>query len=304
MDIAQITQYFNIGLLVLFLLIALGLFLAGLRGFARGVWKSTHNMVFMLSLVLIAFFTLDVLTDFIGSFDISMFFKGTLYITREVDGAATTYYVPITSVKETLTEFLRGFYTLYNVSASASSAANFALALSGSVLKIVVFVVDMILIVTLGNFFSFLTWYLIFQHFVPRVARKLVKLRWVGMLETAVTFLVVTFLFMTPLTSLVNSLNQSYQRNRPNSNNQLVMNIGNFVDAYNNSLFAQILFNWTVDESGMTLDTRLFDTLTTSISGDYSIGLVGEFANLTNVIISSANSISSSGDTEVAVDPT
>ena len=303
-DIAQITQYFNIGLLVLFILIALGLFLAGLRGFRRGVWKSTHNMIFMLSLVLIAFFTLNVLTDFIGGFDISLFFKGSLYLSREIDGSTVTYYVPFTSVKETLTQLIQGFYTLYNVSASASSAANFALALTGSVLKIILFVVEMLLIVTFGNFFSFITWYLIFQHFIPRVARKLVKLRWVGMLETAVTFIVVLFLFMTPFTSLVNSINQSYQRNRPKSDNEIVMNIGNFVDAYNNSLFAMILFNWTVDDSGMTLDTRLFDTLTTSVSGDYSIGLIGEFANLTNVIVSAGNALSSSGDSEYAFDPT
>ena len=302
-DIAQITQYFNIGLLVLFLLIALGLFFAGLRGFLRGIWKSTHNMVFMLSLLLIAFFTLNALTDFIGSFDISMFWKGSLYIVRNIDGADVTYYVPITSVKDTLTELIKGFYTLYNVSASASSAANFALALTGSVLKIIVFIVDMVLIVTFGNLLSFLTWYLIFQHFIPRVARKLVKLRWVGMIETAVTFLVVTFLFMTPFTSLVNSLNQSYQNNRPKTDNQMVLNIGNFVDAYNDSLFAKILFNWTVDGSGMTLDTRLFDTLTTSVSGEYSIGLVGEFANLTNVIVSSASALSSTGDSEVGFNP-
>ena len=303
-DIAQITQYFNIGLLVLFLLIAIGLFLAGLRGFLRGVWKSTHNMIFMLSLVLIAFFTLTVLTDFIGSFDISIFWKGTLYITRSIDGTDVTYFVPITSVKETLTELIKAFYTLYNVSASASSAANFALALTGSILKIVIFIVEMFLIVTFGNFFSFLTWYLIFQHFIPRIARKLVKLRWVGMLETAVTFLVVTFLFMTPFTSLVNSINQSYQHNRPKTDNQLVVNIGNFVDAYNQSLFAQLLFNWTVDGSGMTLDTRLFNTLTTSVSGEYSIGLIGEFANLTNIIVTSADGVSSSGSTEIAFDPT
>ena len=303
-DIAQITTYFNIGLLVLFLLIALGIFLAGLRGFMRGIWKSTHNMIFMLSLVLIAFFTLTVLTDFIGSFDISMFWKGSLYIARNIDGADVVYYVPITSVKGTLTELIKGFYTLYNVSASASSAANFALALTGSVLKIIVFIVEMFLIVTFGNFFSFLTWYLIFQHFIPRIARKLVKLRWVGMLETATTFVVVTFLFMTPFTSLVNSLNQSYQHNRPKTDNQMVVNIGNFVDAYNQSLFAQIFFNWTVDASGMTLDTRLFDTLTTSVSGEYSIGLVGEFANLTNIIVTAADGLSSTGENEFGFDPT
>ena len=301
-DIAQITQYFNLGLLALFISIAVGLFFAGLRGFLRGVWKSTHNMVFMLSLVFIAFFTLNHLTDIIGDFQISAFLKGSLYISREIEGELVTYYIPITTVKGTLTEFIKGFYTLYNVSTSAESAANFAIALTGSVLKVVLFIVDMILIMTLGNLFSFLTWYLIFRHFIPKVARKLIKIRWLGMIETALTYVVVLFLFMTPFTSLLNSLNQSYQKNRPQSDNEMVQNIGNFVDAYNDSLFAKILFNWTVDKKGMTLDTRLFDTFTTSVSGEYTIGLVGEIANITNLVVAASNGISSNSDSEFTID--
>ena len=301
-DISQITQYFNVGLLVLFISIATGLFFAGLRGFRRGIWKSTHNMVFMFSLVFIAFFTLDHLTDIIGDIQINAFFKGYLYISREIDEEVVTYYVPITTVKETLTEFIKGFYTLYNVSASAESAANFALALAGSVLKVGLFIVDMILIMLLGNLFSFITWYLIFQHFIPKVARKLIKIRWVGMIETATTYLVILFLFMTPLTSLLNSFNQSYQHNRPQSENEMVKNIGNLVDAYNDSLFAKILFNWTVDENGTTLDTRLFDRFTTSVSGDYTIGLVGEIANLTNLLVASSSGISANSENEFTID--
>ena len=301
-DIAQITQYFNLGLLVVFISLATGLFFAGLRGFRRGIWKSTHNMVFMFSLVFISFFTLNFLTDIIGDIQISPFYKAYIYISREIDGEMVTYYVPLTTVKGTLTEFIKGFYTLYNVSASAESAANFAIALAGSVLKVVIFIVDMILIMTLGNLFSFLSWYLIFQHFIPKVARKLVKIRWVGMIETAVTYLVITVLFMTPLTSLLNSLNQSYQNNRPTSDNEMVKNVGNFVDAYNQSLFAKILFNWTVDESGTTFDTRLFDRLTTSVSGEYSIGLVGEISNLTNLVVAAANGISSNSENEFTID--
>ena len=304
MNVAQITNYFNIGLLVLFILLAVGLALAALRGFRRGVWKSTHNMIFILGLVFLAFFTLNALTELIGSFDLSPFLKGYLYISREIDGEWVTYYVPITSVKETLTNFIQGFYTLFNVAASAKTAANFALALATSVLKIVLFIVDMILIVTIGNFLSFLMWFLVAKHFVPKIARKLIKIRWLGMIETMVTFIVVTFLFMTPLTSLLNSLNQSYQKNRPSSQNEMVMNIGNFVDAYNDSLFAKIIFNWTVDENGMTLDVRLFDALTTGISGDVSIGLVGEFANITNLIIGAGRGITDSTDSEISYDPT
>ena len=304
MNVAQITNYFNIGLLVLFILLAVGLALAALRGFRRGVWKSTHNMVFMLGLIFLAFFTLSAFTELVGSLDLSPFIKGTLYISREIDGELVTYYVPITSVKETLVNFIQGFYTLFNVAATAEKAANFALALASSVLKIVLFIVDMILIVTLGNLLSFLMWHLVAKHFVPKIARKLIKIRWLGMIETMVTFVVVTFLFMTPLTSLLNSLNQSYQKNRPNTDNEMVMNIGNFVDAYNQSLFAQILFNWSVDEKGMTLDVRLFDSFTTGVSGDATIGLVGELANITNLIIGAGRGITSSTESEFSYDPT
>ena len=302
--ISQVTMYFNIGLIVLFVVLVIGLALAALRGFRRGVWKSTHNMVFMLGLVFLAFFTLTALTELVGSFNLSQFIKGSLYLSREIDGQLVTYYVPITSVKETLTEFIQGFYTLFNVHASARSAANFALALSTSVLKIVLFIVEMLLIVIFGNLLSFITWFLIFRHFVPKIAQKIVKIRWLGMIETMVTFVVITFLFMTPLTSLVNSLNQSYQRNRPSSDDETVLAIGNFVDAYNKSLFAQILFNWTVDDTGMTLDTRIFDHFTTGVSEDVTIGLVSELSNLTNLVIAAGTGVVSSEGSEFTYDPT
>ena len=307
MNIGQITQYFNIGLLVLFLLVVGGLVIAALRGLRRGIWKSTHNMIFMLSLVLIAFVTLNSITDIIGSFPLTFIIKGSFYISREIEGEVVTYYVPITNVKDTLTEFVRGFYTLYNVSASPKSAIDFALALSSSLLKIIIFIVEMVLIVTLGNLLSFITWFLIFQHFIPKVARKVVKIRWVGMLETMVTFLVLTVLFMTPFTSLVNSINCAYQnrQDKSPSGNEMVQNIGNFVDAYNNSLFAKILFNWSYDsKTGTTFDTRLFDKLTTGVSGDYTIGLVGELSNVINIAVSSSNAVFSSGDSEFTFDAT
>ena len=227
----QIAQYLDIGFLVLFLLIVVGLILAALRGFKRGVWKSTHNMVFMLSLVVIAFFTLGIMADFVGSFQISTFFKGSFTLSRTVDGNTVTYYVPITTVKETLEEFIKGFYAIYNVSISSAEATNIAFALATSLLKVVVFIIDMILILTLGNLFSFLSWYLIFRHFIPRVARKTIKIRWLGLIETVATFLITTVLFLMPFSSLVNSVNQSYQKNKQNmaANAELVENVGQFI---------------------------------------------------------------------------
>ena len=299
----QIAKYFDIGLIVVFILIILGLLLAALRGYLRGVWKSTHNMIFMLALIFISIFTLNALTDFVGSFPISNFIKGSFYLSREIDGQVVTYYVPITTLKETLREFIQGFYTLYNVSASATDAADFAIALSTSLMKIVIFLVDMLLIVTLGNLLSLLSWYLIFRHFIPATARRTVKLRWVGLAETAVTYLVVLFMFMSPFTAIVNSLNQSYQKNHgfKNTDDEMVVNIGNFIDAYNNSLFAKVFFNWTVDDKGMTLDTRLFNNLTTGVSGNCAVGLVSEFVNVTNIIVNASSAVST-GDGSVTFD--
>ena len=301
----QIAQYLDIGFLVLFLLIVVGLILAALRGFKRGVWKSTHNMVFMLSLIVIAFFTLGIMADFVGSFQISMFFKGSFTLSRTVDGNTVTYYVPITTVKETLEEFIKGFYAIYNVSISSAEATNIAFALATSLLKVVVFIIDMILILTLGNLFSFLSWYLIFRHFIPRVARKTIKIRWLGLIETVATFLITTVLFLMPFSSLVNSVNQSYQKNKQNmaANAGLVENVGQFIDAYDKSLFAKVLFNWTVDSSGMTFDTRLFDSWTKGTSGGYSVGIVGEIANIANTIAMCSSAINSEGS-EIVFDYT
>ena len=116
MSMGSIVGYVNIGLIVLFVLIIIGFLLSGLRGFIRGAWKSTHHMIFMLSLFTIAFVTLNALTDFIGTFPLSAFVKGSLYLSREIEGEVVTYYVPITNVHDTLTEFLKGFYTLYSTS--------------------------------------------------------------------------------------------------------------------------------------------------------------------------------------------
>ena len=307
MSMGSIVGYVNIGLIVLFVLIIIGFLLSGLRGFIRGAWKSTHHMIFMLSLFTIAFVTLNPLTDFIGTFPLSAFVKGSLYLSREIEGEVVTYYVPITNVHDTLTEFLKGFYTLYNVSASPASAVDFALALAYSILKIALVLVDVLLIMFLGGPACELSWLLIFKNFIPRVARKKAKLRWIGLAETMVTFLMVTFMFLTPFTSIVNSINQTYQNSQLKQDideqDEMVQTIGSFVDAYNNSPFAKVFFNWTVDKNGMTYDTRLFNSLTTGVSGDYSIGVIKEIVSLTNAAATGTGALNFK-DGEVIVDAT
>ena len=121
-NVEQITAYFNIALVVIFIVFIGGTLLAALRGFRRGVWKSTHNMVFMLTLIIIAFVTLDPACKFVENFDLSQFIQGSFYIKQIKEGTETmVYYVPVTSVKETAAEFVKGLYFIYDVSASSTS---------------------------------------------------------------------------------------------------------------------------------------------------------------------------------------
>ncbi len=304
-NVEQITAYFNIALVVIFIVFIGGTLLAALRGFRRGVWKSTHNMVFMLTLIIIAFVTLDPVCKFVENFDLSQFIQGSFYIRQIKEGTETmVYYVPVTNVKETAAEFVKGLYFIYDVSASSTSLTNFAFAIAESAIKIVLFIVDIILILIFGNLFSFITWYAIGQHLIPRFVRSTVKVRWLGAIETAVTFVVTTALFFTPLTSLANTINQTYQKNKPNSDSDVVRNVGNFVDAYNNSLFAKILFNWTADENGMTFDTKFFSTFTTGISEDVSISLLKEMSNASGILVNAIAGISQSESGQFAYDYT
>ena len=84
-DFQAITGYFNLALVLLFVLFIGGVVVAAFRGLRRGVWKSTHNMVCMLSLVIIAFVTLDPLCKFVENFDLSPFIKGSFFIKENLE---------------------------------------------------------------------------------------------------------------------------------------------------------------------------------------------------------------------------
>lgn len=302
LTLEQISQYVDQGLIALFVVLLSSVFISALIGFKKGIWKATYRMIFMFSLILISFLTLSTFTEFLGNFDISQFFKGELFMSRKIGEDVYTYYIPLTSVRGTLTELIRGFYVLFNVSTTDLSATRFAIAIVDSVLKLIFFLLSIILIVTLGNLFSFILWHLIFKRFVPKAAQKLVKLRWIAAIEHAVTYLALVILFFSPITSILNSVNQSYQRNKPETQDQMITNIGGFVDSYNNSLFAQVFFNWSVDESGMTFDTRLIDTFTTGISDDMSFSFIKEFTAITDLIMVGINGITFNENQEIAAD--
>ncbi|MFA6675661.1 MAG: hypothetical protein WCS49_02165, partial [Bacilli bacterium] len=281
MSVGLFAQIVNIGLIVLFILIILGFLIAGLVGFKRGIWASAYRMLFMLILVAIGLLSLSPIANIIGNINLDPFISyQTIIITNAATGVS--YYAPITSFHDTLTSCFRGYFFLYNVSGSYAAATEFAEALVYSVVKLAAFIVIMLLIVTLGSLLCTILWHALFKHLIPKLARKKIKVRWVGLLMNVITYTVVGFLLISPLTSMVNIINQNYSER--DDDNELVGYLNTFVNSYDNSLFAQTFFNWTVDPStGLTLDATILNDLTSTTLENGSIGVISSISELTEI---------------------
>ena len=70
-DFDQILSYFEIGLLVAFIAIFAILGIAIIIGLFKGVFKTFFKLLMTLSLIVVAFLTIDPLVQFIGNFDLS-----------------------------------------------------------------------------------------------------------------------------------------------------------------------------------------------------------------------------------------
>ena len=281
MSAGLFAQIVNIGLIVLFVLIIVGFIIAAFIGYKRGIWSSTYRMIFMLILVAAGLLSLSAIAEIIGNFNLDPLIPyETIVLTNDKTGMV--YFAPITSFHETLVSCLRGFYYLYNVSGSYAAATEFAEALAYSAVKLVAFVVIMTLVVTLGWLLSTILWHALFKRLIPKLARNKIKVRWVGAIMNSVTYVVVGFLLLSPLTSMVNIINQNYSRR--NDDNEIVSYLNGFMDSYDNSLFAKTFFNWTVDSSsGLTLDATILNNLTSSSLENGSIGIISSVSELTNI---------------------
>ena len=272
----------DIGVTALFPTILVGLLLAALIGYKRGIWRVTYNVLMLCIFYLTAFLTLDPLIKTLFNWDLG--FTG--YHTVIVKNAETgnVYYAPVTTLYETAKSVVEGFYLLYNINATPASAVNFAFAITGSVLKLVIIIIDVLLITLFGWLISLLLWHIAFKRLVPKIAMKVTRYKWISMAVNMVKYLVIAFMFMSPLTSLVNSINQTYQRSKKESEipqNEVIETIGGFLDSYNNSLFAQAFFNWTYNEkTGLTWDAKFVADLTTFSFNGNKISVPGELTSL------------------------
>lgn len=276
-----INQILNYSLLGLFILLIAGFILSIIIGIFKGVLSTTFKLVMFAILIVIAFVCLTPTYNFISNIDFS---SKNLFLNISNSNTGQIISIPITSLKDTLIKAIEGFIYLFEVNNAQSSEIHaLAIGLSEMIIKYLIVIIDVVLIATLGSLFIWLLWHVCFKHFIPKLVRKTVRIRWLAAIENGVICVVVSALFLMPFTSLVNTINQSYQRYGKDSDDPIVNDITGFIDTYNDSMFAKTFFNWTVDENGVTFDSKLLDSIISTTVGDMETSFIDTVGNITDL---------------------
>ncbi len=286
LDPETIGMVFNISFFVIIGMIGLG-FLIGL---IRGVWKSGFNLLFVGGLVLAAFFAARPISDAFATVDLGALIGsfGVNVPTINMTMGETAIVVNITSIRETVESFITQIMSANGMPASAGTeTAELILALTLVLIRYIVFILLGFIIITIGELLALILYFFPFRFIIPKGWRKKHKIRLVGGLLNAVKVTLVTVMMMIPFSSLINTINQAFH----NDDNAVATGIDDptynsimaFLDAYNDSLFAQVLFNWSIDANGRTLDTVLMDYVSGEPMGDYVLTLSGELYTMASI---------------------
>ena len=285
----MISAFLEIFLVVLFVVIIFFLALAARRGYKRGIYKSTYMMVGFIVFLILALVTMKPLTKMVMNLPLTGIMESPKTCAIPVGGKVIQFDITVSTVEGTLTDFVTGFCNEINASESLNvSITQFAKTVVFSFVAFIVYTLDLDLILFFGWIFLQIMWVAFFKKLAPKVAQRMGKIRFIGMVEGIVTTLIVFFLTVAPFTSLVNSINQGIQKsNARNSQNKTVKEIVNLVDIYNDSLFAQAFFNWNtgLTKDGITFDQAIMDYFTKTLNGgEDGLSLAKEVGNLAEAL--------------------
>lgn len=285
-DVNDITRIVDIACTVLFASILVILILCFLRGLLRGWKNGTYNLIATSILVVVALLTLTPIANLLGTIDIS--FIGS---SQSVSSGDISFTFSVTTLQPTIQDFFVQFFKASGYQASPSDIVSYSTALSYSVIKLVLILVDAILIFTLGKLFLFILWHLIFKRFTPKEKRKKKSLRLVSAFEEVVVGALALVMFLTPLTGLVNSMayNADLKKDEADKNEYASLVYG-VLESYKNSVFSNVFFSYAKQDGTNALDTQLLSFLTESKVDEYSTSLVkevGSAASLASTLVNS-----------------
>ncbi|MFA5481589.1 MAG: hypothetical protein WC282_04335, partial [Bacilli bacterium] len=173
----------------------------------------------------------------------------------------------------------------YGVTVDSAQVGEVVTGLVTMIISTFVVIMDGILIYTLGNLGATILWHALFKHFISKRVRKVVRVKGVSMLMGVSKSVLVGSLLILPFSSLINNVVSAYQDedNGVTLDNELLSNITTFVDAYDNSVLANVLFNWTENSAGQSWDVQLMDSLTSVDVDGVKASFIDELYNLVGI---------------------
>ena len=272
----DILQYVDIGLYVLLGVFFGGMLLAFFRGLFRGWKQGTYRLIFLGLIAGGLLFGIPLWVDILGNFNLTAFLQSTYTIT--MDGKSATFQVGTTF--ETLRNGIYAvLHDIFGVRASPDAIANYAIALAGSIIRLVIVFLVAIFTETIGSLLVWILWHLIFKRFSSVEHRK-PKARVISGLEDAIVWFSLLALSIVPFSGLLNTMHNNGDL-PPDEGDETVQLINKIIDTYDKSIFNKLFFEWTKGDGGETIDTQIAeffaDNTYTYNQADIHANVVTEF---------------------------
>ena len=281
-DPTQITMYLDYAFYGIIALIALGFLL----GFARGIWREGFRLIFVGALIISAVVFTREIVNFAMDYDVASLASSVGFGSINLDLGNGPISVPVTTpyatINDLLEQVLLGFGFLITPEIS-----ELVIALTLVLLRYLVFIVLAVLIFLLGETLAAILYFIPFRFLIPKNLRKRKKMRLLGGLAGATKMVLVLTMFLSPFTSLVNTISTSFrdfdEQYGDQIDSELYDQIMGFVNAYDDSAFSSVLFDWSISEDGKTIDTVLMDYITGEDIENYRLTLSDELGSIVDI---------------------
>lgn len=280
--VVNIIKWGSLGLLILLVLI---LVVGGLIGMKRGVFNSAFRLLVTAVLATVALLTVRPIANAIANSNLGGLLSNFGLSSFQIGEGDEAVTIAITSLNETLANVLTALLANAGITFSGPQALEVISGLTYLVISTVVVILDGILILIFNGIVATILYHLIFKHIIPKKTRKRVRLKGVAFLTGSLKTLIVASMLIFPFSSLINNVVHSFrdEKNGVRIDNEMINTVETITDAYDSSILANVLFNWTSNDEGKTWDVALMDSLTSSDIGGLKVSLVDEIYNLVGI---------------------
>ena len=280
--VVNIIKWGSLGLLILLVVI---LFFAGLIGWKRGIFNAGFRLLFIGILIIVALTTVRPMVEFIGGRDMGPLLRlfGMDGVTINIGSNSAT--IQVTSIFETLSNLLIALGEANGITVTSEQVGPVIHGLVYLILSTFVVIMDGILISSLGNLAATILWHALFKHLISKRVRKAVRAKGVAALMGATQTLVVGAMLIFPFSALINNMTAAF-KNEDNGitiDNEMINTVTTIVDAYEDSVLANVLFNWTDNSSGQSWDVMLMDSLTSADVNGLKVSFIDEIYNIVGI---------------------